>query len=164
MLTHETITAEAIPMPSLRPRKTLKSGIEKSIGDCLTPIPTKISTSVEKKMKSREDQEDERNADRQPAPVFFGGFRDPVVGVLFEQQHRPGGAQIGFPCLRRLPVDPRPAEQRGAQFLFQLLELLVQCALGDKTFFRRFRDALFVGDGDDVFDQVKVHRIILSVS
>lgn len=53
MLTQEIVTAEAIPIPSLRPKKTLRRGIEKSTGDCLIPIPMKISINVEKKMKSK---------------------------------------------------------------------------------------------------------------
>ena len=47
------MTAKPIELPSLSARITESNGIEKSTGDCFTPIPMKISVRVEKRINTR---------------------------------------------------------------------------------------------------------------
>ena len=93
----------------------------------------------------------------QASAVFFGVIGNLGISILFQRQHLPGCGQISRPGRCGLPVAAGTDEQRRAQFLLQLLQLLVQGALRHKTLFRRPGDALFIGDANDIFQQMQIH-------
>ena len=78
-----------------------------------------------------------------------GAARDLGARTLDLAQHRAGGAQEPFACLRGNEPAGASREQRHTHALLERAEAVTQCRLRDVERRRGARDGSLVGDGDE---------------
>ena len=97
----------------------------------------------------------------QGAPPLVRNIVDDAVCLVLHRQHLLGVVHINPSGLCQGEAAPGAAEQRGAQLVLQLEQLLIQGGLGDEQLGGRSADAPFLGNGDDIEHLLDIHECSL---